>query len=173
MMSRIRKTLLLGVAGVVTASAVGVAVAQAAPHTAAPAAASTAAADMPSTVESFAYPGAAKIVQDQQITLKRGDGHILLTDCSLKHDIQVESRIGKNYYCFSVSGKQGFLTLELPDVYFLWNKELPVQAKVTADGETTVVNAPAAKPGQENLTHIGETSNSGKPSVLLELRVTG
>ncbi|MDH6120015.1 hypothetical protein [Kitasatospora sp. GAS204B] len=36
----------------------------------------------PSAVEDFSYPGAAQILASQNITLKSGDGHILLTDCA-------------------------------------------------------------------------------------------
>ncbi|MFK8905878.1 hypothetical protein [Streptomyces sp. YS-3] len=131
---------------------------------------------MPSTAESFAYPNAAQILQNQKITLKRGDGHILLTNCDSGYDIQVESYIGGHYFCFTVSGKQGFVTLELPDAYGIWTKAHPVKATLTAkaDGTQEVVNAPAAQPGEQNeYTPVGETSDIGKRSVLVELRVTG
>lgn len=140
------------------------AVAQAAPRPA-PAAP---AAEMPSAVEDFAYPGAAKILQDQKITLKRGDGHIMLADCKTNQDIMVESRTGQEQFCFSVIGKQGYLTLELPDSFGIWPNAHPVQAKITADGKETVIDAPqgAYKP-------LGESGNGKKRSFLVELRVTG
>ncbi|PKV88517.1 hypothetical protein [Streptomyces sp. TLI_146] len=131
---------------------------------------------MPSTVEDFAYPGAAKILQNQKITLKRGDGRIQLTDCNSGYDIQVESHVGGHFFCFAVSGKQGFLTLELPDAYGIWTKSHPVKATLTAkdDGAQAVVNAPAAERGEETAyTPVGESGDVGKRSVLVELRVTG
>src|SRR3982751_1330666 len=39
-------------------------------------------ADEPtSIVETFDYPGAEQILADRDILLKKGDGHLLLTDC--------------------------------------------------------------------------------------------
>ncbi|WP_053728810.1 hypothetical protein [Streptomyces sp. WM6378] len=175
---RARKALISGAVGAAAAATALVAftAAEAAPRSAAAAAATTTAADMPSTVETFAYPNAAKILADQKIVLKRGDGRILLTDCASAWDIQVESRTGGVYFCFAVSGKQGYLTMELPDTYGIWTKEHPVKATLTAksDGEQSVVNAPAAEAGQETgYTPVGETGNIGKRSALVELRVTG
>ncbi|MFE5736736.1 hypothetical protein [Streptomyces celluloflavus] len=144
------------------------AVAQAAPRTTPAATGAAAAAVMPSAVEDFTYPGAAQILQEKGITLKRGDGHVMLTDCGSKYDVMVESRTGKNFFCFTISGKQGYLTMELPDAFAMWTKEHPVKATVTADGKTTVVDAP-----KNEYTSIGETTNSGKRSVLLELRAAG
>ncbi|MFJ5681032.1 hypothetical protein [Streptomyces sp. NPDC093097] len=138
--------------------------AQAAPQPA-PAAAT---AEMPSAVEDFAYPGAAKILQDQEITLKRGDGHIVLVDCEINQDIMVESRTGGGQFCFKVSGKQGYLTLELPDSFGIWPNAHPVQAKITADGKETVVDAP-----QGTYKPLGESGGGKKRSFLVELRVTG
>ncbi|WP_269853123.1 hypothetical protein [Streptomyces sp. RPT161] len=123
---------------------------------------------MPSAVEDFAYPGAAKIFQDKQILLKRGDGHILLTDCKSPHAIMVESRTAQKQFCFAVSGKQGELTLELPDAYGIWTQDHPVEATVKSDDKETVVEA-----GKNDYQPFGESGTSGKRAVLVELRVTG
>ncbi|MFI6682439.1 hypothetical protein [Streptomyces sp. NPDC050485] len=132
---------------------------------------------MPSAAETFAYPNAAKVLQDKKITLKRGDGHVLLTDCDSAWDIQVESRTGGVFFCFAVSSKQGYLTMELPDTYAIWTKNHPVRATLTAktDGERSVVDAPAQEPGAATPEHtpVGETGGIGKRSALVELRVTG
>lgn len=164
---RARKALLVGVVGAIAAS-VGIgtlAVAQASPRTGAATAAATL---MPSAVEDFAYPDAAKILRDQQITLKRGDGHItLLTDCTAGYDIKVKSRAGQKEYCFDVNGNKGYLTLELPDAFGIWTEDHPVQATVTADGKETVVDAP-----KNDYTPYGEAGDTGLRSVLVELRVT-
>ncbi|MFJ8313143.1 MULTISPECIES: hypothetical protein [unclassified Streptomyces] len=168
--SRARRALFVSLIGAVAASA-GVAaltVAQAAPQAAAPAAIRAAApAEMPSAVEDFTYPGAAKILQDQKIALKRGDGHIMLTDCKINQDIMVETRTGQEQYCFSVSGKQGYLTLELPDSFGIWPNAQPVQAKITTDGKETVIDAP-----QGPFKAIGESGDTKRKSILVELRVT-
>lgn len=165
-MSRAGRSLVVGaVAAVVSsvgfvtyASAVG-----ASPATPAPSD-----TDMPSAVETFDYPGAAKIQAERKITLKRGDGHIMLTDCTSAYDIKVESRTAGMYYCFKVSGKQGYLTMELPDAYGIWTQDHPVQATLTTDGKETVVNAP-----KNDYTPVGEAGDASKRSVLVELRVTG
>ena len=58
---------------------------------------------MPSAVEDFSYPNAARILQDQKIALKRGDGHITLTGCDSAHDIMVKSRTGARWITASRS----------------------------------------------------------------------
>ncbi|MER5880693.1 hypothetical protein ABT119_32860 [Streptomyces sp. NPDC001910] len=127
---------------------------------------------MPSTVEDFAYPGAAKLQQDRGITLKRGDGHVWLTDatgvneCSDTSNIAIESRLG--VFCFKTNAKNGYVTLELPDTFSIWTQDHPVKATLTADGKDTVVSAPA-----NDLTPVGEAGDTGVRSVLVEIRVTG
>jgi hypothetical protein len=123
---------------------------------------------MPSAVEDFAYPGAAKIFQDKQILLKQGDGHILLTDCKSSYAIMVESRTAQKQFCFAVSGKQGELTLELPDAYGIWTQDHPVEATVKSDDKETVIEA-----AKNDYKPFGESGTSGKRAVLVELRVTG
>ncbi|MGW8726230.1 hypothetical protein ACWGNF_09415 [Streptomyces sp. NPDC055808] len=144
------------------------AVAQAEPHsTAAATTRASEASGMPSAVERFAYPGAAQILKDRKIDLKRGDGHIQLTNCDSPWDIQIESRTGDEFFCFTISGNRGFLTMELPKAHSIWTKDHPVQAKITASGKETVVNAP-----KNELTAMGETGDAHIVSTLVELRVT-
>ena len=38
-------------------------------------------------IEDFGYPNADKILAEQNIALKRGDGHILLADCASGTDL--------------------------------------------------------------------------------------
>ncbi|MER6307533.1 hypothetical protein [Streptomyces sp. NPDC001657] len=161
-----RKVLLSGLAGAMSLSAVmaGLTTAQAAPQDDPP---PPAASEMPSAVEDFGYPNAARILQDQKISLKRGDGHILLTGCDSAHDIMVKSRTGPGDYCFAVRGTKGYLTMELADAFGLWTEGHPVQATITADGKATVINAP-----KNDYKPLGEAGSSEKRSVLVELRVT-
>ncbi|TRV72369.1 hypothetical protein FKN01_30295 [Streptomyces sp. 130] len=173
--SRARNALLIGFTGL-AAALLGVAAltsAQAAPHdlsTAVPLA--VADGEMPYSVEDFAYPGADALLEQRGITLKRGDGHIVLTDitslgeCRDPENIMVESRKGN--FCFRTNAKAGYLTLELPDTFSLWTQKQPVRATLTAEGESTVVSAPA-----NSLTGVGESGDTGLRSVLVELRVTG
>lgn len=160
---RARRGLLTALIGAVgaTACVAALSVAQAAPPGPA------AAAAMPSAVEDFAYPDAAQIAAERKIVLKKGDGHILLTDCTKAWAIRVKSRTNSDGFCFSVSGKKGYVTLEVPEAFGIWTTDHPVQATLTADQKETVVNAP-----KNDYTPMGETGNSGQRSVLVELRVT-
>lgn len=163
--TRARKALFAGAVGALAACGglLTLHTAQAQPLAAQSPAAAT---DMPSTVESLDYPGAAKIAADRGITLKRGDGHITLTDCAQTYDLQVRSRLG--HFCFAVSGKNGLLTLELPDSFGIDNGAHPVEATLNAGGNESVVKAPA-----NDYTPMGETGDTGQRSILVELRVTG
>ncbi|MFJ6792819.1 hypothetical protein [Streptomyces sp. NPDC091268] len=165
--SRARKALFTGLVGTATALAavttLGVA------HAGPQAAATVAAGEMPTAVEDFAYPDAAKIQAEQQIVLKRGDGHITLTTCEGTPDITVKSRTGQKLYCFDVNAPKGYVTLELPDAFGIWTEAFPVKATITADGQNkTVIDAPA-----NDYKPFGEAGDTGERSILLELRVTG
>lgn len=169
---RARKALLVGITGLAAGSAATatLAVAQAAPRPAAPVVVqATAGTDMPSAVEDFSYPGAAKILQEQKITLERGDGHIVLSNCAVAYDIKVKARVetGLANFCFTVRGNRGYVALKLPESFGIWTKAHPVQATLTADGQETVVNAV-----KNDYTPVGETGDSGQHSTLVELRVT-
>jgi len=169
--SRVRKTLL---AGLTAALVVGLgASALALPKTTPAAEISNAASnELPLLVEDFAHPNAAKLQQERGVTLKHGDGHVWLTDvtalneCVGASNIAVEARTG--VFCFKTDAKSGFLTLELPDAFNIWTQAHPVRATLTAEGKSTVVNAPA-----DDLTSVGESGDTGLRSVLVEIRVTG
>jgi len=137
-----------------------------------------AAADMTSVVEDFVHPGAERILQDRKIVLKRGDGNVMLkpgngeggmSDCLGAKDVFVESRLDKRGFCFVTTDATGYLTMEIPDAFFLWTQDQAMQATVTAeDGKTTVYKA-----AKNEVTEIGETDSPGgeKRSVLVELRI--
>ncbi|KJY42576.1 hypothetical protein VR41_07370 [Streptomyces sp. NRRL B-1568] len=102
---------------------------------------------LPSAVETFEYPGAAKIAKERGIQLERGDGHILLTDCSVSQDIVVMARSiadtseSKGKYCFRVTGngKKGYLSLEIPKAFMIrTGKNTTVWASVSGDGRGMV-----------------------------------
>ncbi|MFD5416897.1 hypothetical protein ACFWJT_02480 [Streptomyces sp. NPDC127069] len=129
----------------------------------------TADGEMPDAVEDFAYPNSAKIQTEQQILLKRGDGHITLADCAAgTPDIRVKSRNGQKLYCFDVNAPKGYVTLELPGAFGIWTKDYPVKATVTAGGTQSVIDTPA-----NDYKPVGEGTVNGAPSVLVELRVGG
>jgi len=166
---RARRILISGAVGVLAATiGIPLAVADDSPS-------QQVAADVPPVaVEDFNYPGAADILATKGITLKRGDGHILLADCDTALDqIRVytvkDDAAGRDgNYCFQATAKTGYVTLELPRVFALETAEHPISADLTANGETTTVAI--AKDGFES---VGEGTVGGARSVLVEIRVTG
>ncbi|MCL8013392.1 hypothetical protein [Streptomyces sp. AS02] len=162
MISRTRRLLLAGMVGAVVAG--GTALATAAPS-AAPRAAE---AQPPVAVEDFSYPGADRILAEQGISLKRGDGHITLATCNEAADqIKVLTRVGGGEFCFAATHTTGHLTLELPDVFAIQTESHPVRAELTAEGKSQTVEVP-----KNNLKGVGEGLGE-PPTVLLEIRVTG
>ncbi|MFD9219492.1 hypothetical protein ACFWDI_05550 [Streptomyces sp. NPDC060064] len=171
---RARGMLLAGVVGTVTAfgGACTLAVASAAPQTRATTTAAASAGEaVPSyAIEDFAYPDADRILADRGIVLRKGDGHIMLTECSAPHQIQVwtlQNAEGK--YCFRVTGKTGNLTLEVNKVHAIQTEERAVRASLTMDGKTTTVEVP-----KDDYKPVGQgEGNNPAPAVLVELKVTG
>ncbi|WP_416975854.1 hypothetical protein [Streptomyces sp. 4F14] len=162
MISRAHRVLIAGV-GVGAALAGGAALAIAAPG-----AASTAAAEPPYAVEDFSYPDAARIQAEQGIKLVRGDGRITLVACDDAADqIKVLSRAGAGDFCFRATSANGFLALELADVFAVQTESHPVRVELSAEGRTETVDVP-----KNDFQGVGE--GLGKPpTVLLEIRVTG
>ncbi|GAA2986773.1 hypothetical protein [Streptomyces flavovirens] len=131
-----RKLMLGGAAAAAIVVGLG-ATALAAPQSGAPAA-PRAAGDMPVAVEDFNYPQADKVLAERGITLKRGDGHIILTsitdlvECRADPaNIWVEAHTGTRKFCFHTNAKTGYLTMELPDTFNIWTGESPVKATLT------------------------------------------
>lgn len=164
MISRARKVLLAGIM-VGAAVAGGTALATAAPSTAP---SNAAEAQPPVAVEDFSYPGADRILAEQGISLKRGDGRITLAVCNDAADqIKVMTRVGGGEFCFAATHTTGYLTLELPDVFGIQTESHPVRAELTAEGKSQTVDVP-----KNELKGVGE--GLGEPrTVLLEIRVTG
>ncbi|SEE59245.1 trypsin-like serine protease [Streptomyces sp. TLI_105] len=128
-----------------------------------------AAADgMAYAVEDFSYPDAAAIQAEKAITLKRGDGNLMLQACDGTQDMTVNTRSGLKDYCFDVKTKPAYLSLELPSAYGIWTEAYPVKTTIEADGTKTVIDAPA-----NDFTGYGEATQDRIKSSLIELRVTG
>lgn len=163
---RMRKSILLGVSLALAAAAMTFGVAHADSS-----GSSTAVAEigMPSAVEDFSYPNAAKIEAETGAVLKRGDGHLLFVSCDGSEDIKIESVHGQQYFCFRVAAKPAFLTLEIPKAYGIWTTDDPVEATVQKDdGTSTVIDAPAG-----GFTGYGEAGADRQRTTLIELRVEG
>jgi hypothetical protein len=165
------RKIVIALAASALAAAVGVPALASAATSAPPAANS----DLPpSTVESFAYPNAEKIFKEKKIKLVRGDGRITLADCdSTGSQIKVmavtDDNLGtRETYCFQATAKTGYLSLEVPRVFYLKTSDHPISADLTADNATTTVNV-----AKNTFKSVGEGTIGGAQSVLVELRITG
>jgi hypothetical protein len=126
-------------------------------------------AELPSLVEDYSYPGAAQIEAEKHIKLIRGDGQIMLAECGSAADlIRVESYndTAGPVYCFKVLGAHGFLSLEIPKVYFIWAGDEKVTATVTVGGVAQDPVVVAANDGEP----VG-AADPKNHAILLELRV--
>lgn len=128
----------------------------------------------PIAVEDYGYPGADKILAGKGIKLKKGDGRILLAECDeAAQQIRVltveDAAAGRaGTYCFKALGDTGRFTLELPRVFAVEAADHPIQADLTANGETTKVSV-----AEGGWASVGEGTVGGAKSVLVELLVTG
>lgn len=87
-------------------------------------------------VEDFSYPGADKILAERGIVLKRGDGHIMLADCSGGPGLlEVWSRKFKQTFCFKVTGDSGYLELEIPAVFTMKGNDYSTQVDMVFGDE--------------------------------------
>ncbi|MGA5130731.1 hypothetical protein [Streptomyces blastmyceticus] len=130
----------------------------------------------PSIVETFEYPGAAKILKEQGIALRKGDGHIVLADCRMSSDIRVMTEFKhpgqtqQGTYCFKVTGtgKAGWLTLEVPQVYMVSTGDYALDVKVDSNAGREQVKV--AKNDYKGVGKGADPSNDA--TTLIELRVT-
>jgi len=140
----------------------------------------------PSTVEDFAYPGAAAILSAHDVKLVSGDGHILFADCATPPvdgvsvmKVWTTEPIrsgGGGLVCFKVTADRGWLTLEVPGVYEIRGDGQrtgtghAVTAEVTTDaGQHTTV---AVNPSGSTQVGIG-VDQGNAPTTLLRLAAGG
>ncbi|ATZ28140.1 hypothetical protein SLAV_31840 [Streptomyces lavendulae subsp. lavendulae] len=119
-------------------------------------------------IEDFAYPNADKVLAEQGITLKRGDGHIVLADCASASDLMEVWSRAKEKVCFKVTGAKGYLALEIPAVFAVKgnNYAAKVDMTVGSDEKTFEVNKNAWTP-------VGESADEqGRDFMLMEIRTT-
>ncbi|MER7763709.1 hypothetical protein [Streptomyces sp. NPDC097619] len=118
-------------------------------------------------IEDFGYPNADKILTEQNITLKRGSGHILLADCaSAANLLEVWSR-SKEKICFRVTGA-GYLTLEIPSVFVIKGNDYAarVDMKVGAEEKSWDIT-------KNSWTAVGESADEqGRDFMLMEIRTS-
>ncbi|CAL9291193.1 MULTISPECIES: hypothetical protein [unclassified Streptomyces] len=115
-------------------------------------------------VEDFNYPQADKILAEQGIKLKRGDGHIVLATCGDPSLLEVWAR-SKDKICFRVTGNQGYLSLEIPAVYGIKGNDY--NTDVTMSVDNTEKSFEVAK---NSWTPVGESADpQGRDHMLLEI----
>ncbi|WP_256362492.1 hypothetical protein [Streptomyces sp. TRM70350] len=117
-------------------------------------------------VEDFNYPQADKILAEQNIVLKRGDGHITLADCvSGTGQLEVWAR-SKDRICFQVTGNSGWLTLEIPSVYGIRGNDYTTQVDMTTGTEEKSFDV-----DKNAWTAVGESADEqGREFMLVEIR---
>ncbi|GAA5060827.1 hypothetical protein [Streptomyces similanensis] len=120
-------------------------------------------------IEDFNYPGADRILREQGITLKRGDGHITLTDCTTGTGlIQIMARRQTNPICFRTTGTTGWLTLEIPAVYIVKGNDYTTQVDMTVGGQEKTFDIE-----KNTWTAVGESADDqGREYMLMEIKTT-
>ncbi|MFJ8473644.1 RICIN domain-containing protein [Kitasatospora sp. NPDC094011] len=129
----------------------------------------------PSAVETFAYPGSAQILASRGITLTRGDGGILLTDCGKAGSFQIKvlaittPQNPDDSICFAAPGASGYLALSIPNAFRVFTYGRSVRASLSTDQKPTETVDVVA----DGSAGIGESLDPKSRAVVLELRVTG
>ncbi|WP_128375357.1 hypothetical protein [Streptomyces cavernae] len=120
-------------------------------------------------VENFDYPGADKILAEQSIVLKRGDGHITLADCASGTGlIQIMARKQSETVCFRVVGNSGWLTMEIPAVYAVKGNDYETQVDMTVGTEEKSFDI-----DKNTWTAVGESADEqGREHMLVEIRTS-
>ncbi|MDH6440498.1 hypothetical protein M2158_009039 [Streptomyces sp. SAI-144] len=119
-------------------------------------------------VEDFAYPGADKILAEQGITLKRGDGHIVLAECGPTGLLEVWARDRGEKVCFRATGNSGYLALEIPSVYAIRGNDYTTQVDMTVGTEEQSYDI-----SQNAWTPVGESADEeGREFMLVEIRTS-
>ncbi|WP_369382902.1 hypothetical protein [Streptomyces sp. cg36] len=119
-------------------------------------------------IEDFAYPNADKILAEQKIKLKRGDGHIVLAPCTGAPELMEVFSHQNEKICFKVTGDKGYLSLEIPAVFGVKGNNYAAQVEMTTGTEQKTF------PVDKNAwTAVGETADEkGRDFMLLEIRTS-
>ncbi|MEG3628867.1 hypothetical protein [Streptomyces poriticola] len=118
-------------------------------------------------VEDFNYPDADRILAEQNILLKRGDGHITLVDCAGGTGyIEVLARRHSGKVCFKVVGDSGWLTLEIPAVFSMKGNDYDTQVDMTVGAEEKSFDLE-----KNTWTAVGESADEqDREHMLVEIR---
>ncbi|MFD7079306.1 hypothetical protein ACFYXV_31170 [Streptomyces sp. NPDC002181] len=119
-------------------------------------------------IEDFAYPNADKILAEQKIKLKSGDGHILLAECTGAPELMEVFSHKNEKICFRVTGDKGYLSLEIPSVFGVKGNNYAAQVEMSAGAEQKSFTV-----DKNAWTAVGETADDqGRDFMLLEIRTS-
>lgn len=120
-------------------------------------------------VENFAYPGADRILAEQDILLKRGDGHITLADCASGTGLlEVWARDKTDKICFRAVGNSGWLTLEIPSVFAIKGNDYATEVDTTVGTEEKSFDI-----AKNTWTPVGEgVDEQSRERMLVEIRTS-
>ncbi|WP_053803573.1 LamG-like jellyroll fold domain-containing protein [Streptomyces rimosus] len=120
-------------------------------------------------IEDFAYPDADKIKAAKGITLKRGDGNIVLAECGSSAGLMEIWSRKNDKTCFDVTDATGYLALEIPAVFTI-KGSAGQAADVTLtgpDGKKQEVAVP-----KDEWTPVGESTDpQTREHTLVEISV--
>lgn len=122
----------------------------------------------PTAVEDFSYPDAERILKEKDLKLKRGDGNIVLAECgSDPGQLKFVAR-NREDFCFKVTGKTGYLSLEVPSVGGVQSGDYRAKVEMRVGEEQKSFDVP-----KNSWTGIGENADpSGREHMLLEIRAS-
>ncbi|MFD7732915.1 FG-GAP-like repeat-containing protein [Kitasatospora phosalacinea] len=123
--------------------------------------------EAPLAVEGFAYPDAAKILTDQGVTLKTGDGNVTLVDCASATGLLRVRSTPQRETCFKATGATGYVSMEVAGAYAIMIDNRTVKATLSTDGTSTSVDLTHKNGWNE----VG-TGNNQSEAVLLDLAAT-
>lgn len=117
--------------------------------------------------EDFDYPGAENYVPSG-VTLKKGDGNLLIVDCATQHyTVKAETYMGIGEFCFEVRGPNAYLTLDVSGVFLIWTSNAAISASVVVNGQQSVVDL------QDGYTPVGfDSTGNLLDTKLVELRLS-
>ncbi|GAA0266881.1 hypothetical protein GCM10010302_00830 [Streptomyces polychromogenes] len=119
-------------------------------------------------IEDFAYPNAAKILAEQKIKLKSGDGHILLAECTGAPELMEVFSHKSEKVCFRVTGDKGYLSLEIPSVFGVKGNNYAAQVEMSSGAEQKTYTV-----DKNSWTAVGETADEqGRDFMLLEIKTS-
>ncbi|MFI6939599.1 hypothetical protein ACIBI4_10020 [Streptomyces sp. NPDC050418] len=164
-----RRALATGCAAAVAAVALVLTVGPGQPAAEAPAADSVADAAPGYAVEDYGYPDADKILAEQDVLLKRGDGRITLAACGSETGLMEVYVREHEKVCFKVTGNSGWLTMEIPAVFGVKGAgEQSAVVDMTVESEEVSFDVPKGE-----FAAVGDTADpEGRDHMLVEIRTT-